>query len=451
MSKKQILLNAFQMNCVGHIQHGLWTHPQDYSIFFNDLDYWTSTAQTLEKYLFDGIFIADIFGYYDVYKGNLDVTLKESVQLPANDPWTLVSAMAAVTQHLGFGITATVRAENPYAFARRVSSLDHLTKGRIGWNIVTGYTDSGVKGLGYDALEQHDERYDRADEFLEVVYKLWEGSWADDAVVVDRKNRVYARPERVRAIAHNGKYYRSNAVHGSSPSLQRTPVLFQAGASERGRAFSGKHAEGAFISAPTIERARELSRKVRQAAVDAGRSPDDVKIFAGLAVVAAATQKVAQEKYEEYLKYANPEANLTHFSGSTGIDFSKFDLDAPINYGVSNYIQTSSEYASQKHLTVRDLLREKALSSHYHTIVGDGAQVADELERWIDKGELDGINLSRIVVPGSWEDFGQLVIPELQNRGRFKTAYREGTLRNKVFGSNRLNERHPSAQYKFKG
>jgi FMN-dependent oxidoreductase (nitrilotriacetate monooxygenase family) len=318
MSKKEILLNAFHMNNIGHMHHGLWTHPQDRSIFFNDLEHWANTAKILERYLFDGIFIADGHGYHDVYKGNIDITLKEGVQLPINDPWTLVSAMALVTRHLGFGITATVRAENPYAFARRVSSLDHLTKGRIGWNIVTGFTDSGARGLGDDGLEPHDKRYDRADEFLEVVYKLWEGSWADDAVVVDRKNRVYARPELVRAIEHNGKYYRSNAVHNSSPSPQRTPVLFQAGASDRGRAFTGKHAEAAFISAPTIEHTRELSRKIRQAAVDAGRKPEDIKVFAGLAVVTAATQKVAQEKYEEYIKYSSLEANLTHFAGSTG-------------------------------------------------------------------------------------------------------------------------------------
>jgi FMN-dependent oxidoreductase (nitrilotriacetate monooxygenase family) len=445
---KQILLNAFQINAVGHIQHGLWTHPQDRSIYFNDLDYWTNIARKLERYLFDGIFIADGHGYFDTYGGGVDVTLKESVQLPSNDPWTLVSAMAAVTKHLGFGITATVRAENPYAFARRVSSLDHLTKGRLGWNIVTGAVDSGAKGLG-DELEPHDERYDRADEFLEVVYKLWEGSWSDEAVVVDRKNRIYARPELVRAIEYNGKYYKSNAIHGSSPSPQRTPLLFQAGASERGSAFSGRHAEGAFISAPTIERARELSRRIRKAAVAAGRKAEDVKVFVGLAVIPAVTEKLAREKYEEYLKYANPEANLTHFSGSTGIDFSKFDLDAPIDYGVSNYIQTIAEYAAQKQFTVRDLLRAKALSAHYHTIVGDASQVADEIVRWIDEGELDGVNLSRVVAPGSWEDFGELVIPELQTRGRFKTAYAEGTLRGKVFGADRPNERHPSAAYRF--
>jgi FMN-dependent oxidoreductase (nitrilotriacetate monooxygenase family) len=447
---KQILLNAFQMNCVGHIQHGIWTHPQDRSIFFNDLDYWTDIARTLERYLFDGIFIADGHGYHATYQDSVEVTLKESVQLPINDPWTLVSAMAAVTKDLGFGITAAVRAENPYAFARRVSSLDHLTKGRLGWNVVTGYTDASAKGLGYyDDLEKHDERYDRADEFLEVVYKLWEGSWSDEAVVVDRKNRIYARPELVRAIEHNGKYYKSNAIHGSSPSPQRTPLLFQAGASERGRSFSGRHAEGVFIAAPSIERARELSRKIRQSAVEAGRKPEDVKIFVGLAVVTATTEKLAQEKYNEYVKYASPEANLVHFSSDTGIDFSKLDLDAPIDYGTNNYIQTVSEYAAQKKFTLRDLLREKELSAHDHVIVGDGAQVAEELIRWIDEGEIDGVNLSRIVVPGSWEDFGQLVIPELQTRGRFKTAYGEGTLRGKVFGSARLNDRHPSAKYRF--
>jgi FMN-dependent oxidoreductase (nitrilotriacetate monooxygenase family) len=451
MAKKQLLLNAFNITGVGHIHHGLWTHPQDRSIFYNDLEYWTDLAKTLERYLFDGIFIADGLGYHNIYQGNVDVALREAVQIPKNDPWTIVSAMAAVTRHLGFGITATVRVENPYAFARRVSSLDHFTKGRIGWNIVTGYSEVGTRGLGFDGLEQHDERYDRADEFLEVVYKLWEGSWADDAVVVDRKNRIYARPERVRAIEHNGKYYNSNAIHISSPSPQRTPVLFQAGGSERGRAFSGKHAEGAFISAPTIERARELSRKIRQSAVDSGRKAEDVKIFIGISVVTAATQKLAQEKYEEYAKYNSREGNLVHFAGSTGIDFSKYGLDEPIDFNTNNYIQTSTDYYSaQKSVTVRDLLRENSLDSHHNTIVGDAVHVADEIERWLDEGEIDGINLSRVVTPGSYEDFGQYVIPELQNRGRFKTAYGEGTLRNKIFGSDRLNERHPSVQYRFK-
>jgi len=174
MSKKKILLNAFDMNCVGHINHGLWTHPRDRSVDYNTLAYWTNLAKLLERGKFDGLFIADIVGVYDVYQQSLDVTLKESVQLPVNDPLMLVSAMAAVTEHLGFGLTVNLTYEAPYLFARRISTLDHLTGGRVGWNIVTGYLDSAARAMGLSEQIAHDERYDRADEYLEVLYKLWE-------------------------------------------------------------------------------------------------------------------------------------------------------------------------------------------------------------------------------------------------------------------------------------
>ena len=183
---KQIILNAFDMNSVGHINHGLWTHPRDESHRFNELSYWTDLAQTLEQGLFDGLFIADITGVYDVYQNGLDLTLKESIQLPSHDPSTLVSAMAAVTQHLGFGVTVNLSYESPYQFARRFASLDHLTHGRIGWNIVTGYLDSAERLIGQKGLKDHDLRYEQAEEFLELCYKFWEGSWEDDAVQKDK-------------------------------------------------------------------------------------------------------------------------------------------------------------------------------------------------------------------------------------------------------------------------
>ena len=177
MAAKPILLNAFNMNCVGHINHGLWTHPRDRSLDYHTLSYWTEQARILERGLFDGLFLADIVGVYDVYRGNVDVTLRESIQLPVNDPLLLVSAMAAVTQHLGFGVTVNLTYEAPYLLARRFSTLDHLSGGRVGWNIVTGYLDSAARAMGLDGQIAHDERYDRADEYLEVLYKLWEGSW----------------------------------------------------------------------------------------------------------------------------------------------------------------------------------------------------------------------------------------------------------------------------------
>ena len=172
MSKKKILLNAFNMNCIGHINHGLWTHPRDNSTQYKTLEYWTELAQILERGLFDGLFMADIVGVYDVYQNSIDVPLKESIQLPVNDPLLLVSAMAAVTRNLGFGLTANLTYEPPYLFARRMSTLDHLSRGRVGWNIVTGYLDSAAKAMGLSEQVEHDRRYDQTDKYLKMLYKL---------------------------------------------------------------------------------------------------------------------------------------------------------------------------------------------------------------------------------------------------------------------------------------
>ena len=238
-AKKKILLNAFNMNCVGHINHGLWTHPRDTSTQYKTLEYWTELAQLLERGLFDGLFIADIVGVYDVYQQSVDVPLKESIQLPVNDPLLLVCAMAAVTKNLGFGLTANLTYEPPYLFARRMSTLDHLTRGRVGWNIVTGYLDSAAKAMGLTEQVEHDRRYDQADEYLEVLYKLWEGSWEDDAVLNDPVQRIYAQPEKVHKVKHAGEFYQVEGYHLCEPSPQRTPVLFQAGSSDRGLCLPG--------------------------------------------------------------------------------------------------------------------------------------------------------------------------------------------------------------------
>jgi alkanesulfonate monooxygenase SsuD/methylene tetrahydromethanopterin reductase-like flavin-dependent oxidoreductase (luciferase family) len=175
---REIRLNAFDMNCVGHQSPGLWTHPSDQSWKYKDLDYWVHLAKTLERGKFDGLFIADVLGVYDVLNGNLDAALRHSTQVPVNDPLQLIPTMAYVTEHLGFGLTASLSFEHPYTFARRISTLDHLTKGRVGWNIVTSYLNSGALNIGQTAQSKHDDRYDLAEEYLEVCYKLWEGSIA---------------------------------------------------------------------------------------------------------------------------------------------------------------------------------------------------------------------------------------------------------------------------------
>lgn len=430
---KPLILNAFSMNCVGHINHGLWTHPRDRSVDYKTLHYWTDLAQQLEAGLFDGIFIADIAGVYDVYQDSVDLTLRESIQLPVNDPLLLAPAMAGVTQHLGFGLTSNVH-EHPYVFARRMSTLDHLTQGRVGWNIVTGYLESAARALGLDHQVEHDRRYELAEEYVQLAYKLWEKSWDDGAVLADRERRIYADPQKVHAIHHQGEFFRSEGYHLSEPSPQRTPVLFQAGTSPAGINFAGRHAEGVFVTGSDQAATASQVKRLRENALAQGREANDLKVLMGLNVIVAETEAEAQEKYREYLQYANPEAGLAHFSSSTGIDLSRFDLDEPIQYQKTNAIESATRKFAEKTITRRDLLQQHAFGGRYTTLIGNPVQVADALQGWVDATGLDGFNLTRTVTPECYGDFIRLVVPELQNRGLHKTAYQDGTLREKLFG-----------------
>jgi FMN-dependent oxidoreductase (nitrilotriacetate monooxygenase family) len=331
-----------------------------------------------------------------------------------------------------------------------MSTLDHLSRGRVGWNIVTGYLDSAARAMGLNEQVEHDRRYDQADEYLEVLYKLWEGSWEDDAVINDREQRVYTRPEKVHKVRHEGEFYKVEGYHLCEPSPQRTPVLFQAGSSDRGLQFAGRHAECVFISGQNKAATREQVDKVRDSAVQAGRNPQDIKVFMGLSVVVAATEAQARQKFADYCRHASPEAGLAHFAASTGIDFAEYELDEPIQYVKSNAIQSATRNLKNNDWTRRKLLEQQTLGGRYVTIIGSPEQVADELESWIDETGLDGFNLTRIVTPESYEDFVDLVIPELQRRGSYKTAYDEGTLRSKLFpeGTDRLPPQHVGSTYR---
>jgi len=448
-TSKKILLNAFDMNSVGHINHGLWTHPRDESHRFNELSYWTDLAQTLEKGLFDGLFIADITGVYDVYQNGIELTLKESIQLPSHDPSTLVSAMAAVTQNLGFGITVNLSYESPYQFARRFASLDHLTQGRIGWNIVTGYLDSAERLIGQKCLKDHDLRYEQAEEFLELCYKFWEGSWENDAVLKDKKQRIFTDPSKVHQIQHQGQFYQSQGVFQVSPSVQRTPVLFQAGASPRGLTFATQHAEGLFIGGDRPEKIKQQVDQIRNQATAQGRNSEAVKIFVGISVVTAETDELAQQKLDEYIRYASPEAGLAHFSSSVGMDLSQFADDETIPYQKTNSIASVNNKFKEQSISKNDLKAQHILGGRYPLIVGSGAIVAEKLIQLMDDTGIDGFNLTRTVAPESHHDFIQWVIPELQQRGRYKTEYENGSLRHKLFQQgDRLSASHPVQQFR---
>lgn len=452
MARKQIRLNAFDMNCVGHISHGMWTHPRDRSAQYTDITYWQNLARTLERGLFDGLFIADIIGLYDVYKGGPETALITGAQTPLNDPILLAPIMAAVTEHLGFGITVNLTYEEPYLFARRFSTLDHLTKGRIGWNIVTGYLDSAARGLGQEKLQNHDGRYDVADEFMEVVYKLWEGSWEEGAVLRDRERRIFTDPSKVHRITHRGPHYQVDGIHLSEPSPQRTPLLYQAGSSDRGRRFAGEHAECVFVNGQSHALTRSVVEDIRHKAVAAGRKADDVKAFVGVTVIVAPTEAEAQDLFAEYREHASAEGGLAHFSASVGLDFSRYDPDESINFvqndANNSALEAITKRSPDKVWTVRALREQMKLGSRNQPIVGNPSQVADQLAAWVDAADVDGFNLTRTVTPESVEAFVDLVVPELQNRGLYKTSYEDGPLRQKLFGQPRLPTRHRAAQFR---
>ena len=449
---REIRLNAFDMNCVGHIQQGLWTHPRDRSSEYRDIRYWIQLAKTLEAGLFDGIFFADVLGAYDVYGGSADAALRRAVQLPLGDPSLLVPAMAAATRHLGFGITANLSYEAPYLFARRMSTLDHITGGRIAWNIVTGYLDSAARAIGLDGQMAHDDRYDLADEYMEVVYKLWEGSWEDDAVRCDRAAAVYADAAKVHAIHHHGPQYKVDAIHLCEPSPQRTPLLYQAGASPRGRQFAATHAECVFLNGQSKAAVRMIVDDIRQRAARAGRAPTDLRMFVGATVITGRTNAEALEKYNDYRRFADSEGALVHAAASFGIDFSQYDMDEPIVVADTQAIASNVEAMNRSAgtgWTKRTLLSQMPLGSRQSPLVGSAEAVADALIAWTDKADVDGFNLSRSVTPECFEDFIELVVPILQERRVYKTAYCDGPYRQQLFGHPRLPASHPAAHYRI--
>ena len=447
---RRMLINAFSMNCVSHIQQGLWVRDDTRQLEYNQLDPWVELAQILEKGCFDALFLADVVGVYDTYHGGPETSISEGMQIPVNDPALLIPAMAHATENLGFAFTSSVLQTHPFAFARQVSTLDHLTRGRIAWNIVTSYLPNAGANFGYGGLPSHDERYDLADEYLEVTYKLWEGSWEDDAVLRDTARGIYADPSKVHPINHAGKHYQVAGPHLSEPSPQRTPLLFQAGSSTRGRRFAAKHAECVFIveSQQSLNRAANIIADIRTQATRQGRHPDEILFLQGVSPVVGGTEAEAKAKEADYIEQFSTEGSLAHLSGSVGVDLGAIDLDQPLetidSQAMRGFVKGLIESAPDKTQTFRDLVRTRIAGQF---LTGSPDQIADALQEWQGIG-VDGFNLVYSVTPGTFVDFIDAVVPILQARGLMQREYAPGPLRQKIFGDPKLPDRHPAAAYR---
>lgn len=463
LPKKQLIINAFVESCSGHQSPGLWRHPKDKSWDFNNVHHWVNLAKLLEKGRFHGMFIADVLGAYDVYKGpqNPDPAIISGAQWPVNEPLAVVPAMAAATRNLGFGVTVATTYEQPYHLARRLSTVDHLTGGRIGWNIVTGYLDSAARNLGHTEQPQHDKRYELAEEYVEVTYKLWQSSWRDDAVKLDRERVIYTDPSLVRKINHVGEHYTVPGPHICQPSPQRTPVIMQAGTSKAGKQFAARNAEAIFVAghspavvAKNIAEIRQLAEK------EHGRDPKSIKFLAMFCPIMGKTAEDAQAKYDDLIQYGSEDGALALFGGWTGIDLAQYGDDEELRHVESNAIRSAVEGWSKaspgvpkwtKH-TVAHHIKLGGLGA---TVIGTPEHVADEMERWVAEADVDGFNLAYTLMPSSFEEVIDDLLPVLRQRGLFWEDYAVdgGTYRENLYGKKGVSRPpadHPAAKYHWK-
>jgi alkanesulfonate monooxygenase len=309
--------------------------------------------------------------------------------------------------------------------------------------------------MGKDRQNAHDDRYDVADEYLKVVYKLWEGSWQDDAVLRDRTGGIFADPAKVHRVHHEGANYRLDAIHLSEPSPQRTPVLYQAGTSPRGREFAARHAECVFMSGPSAKVIAPRVAAIRKLAAEAGRNPAEILMFSLMTVILGRTDEEATAKHTDLRNYISHEGALTLMSGWTGVDFSTYDLDQEVRHVLNDAGRTAMDNITRadpdRIWTVREVAEHVGIGGIGPVVVGTPEKVADEIEAWVERTGVDGLNLAFAISPESFEDVADLLVPELTRRGRYKPSYQPGTLREKLFGAGRarLAEPHPAALHRY--
>ena len=431
--EKRAHLCAFIQHGVNSHATGMWRNPKDKINWdWTRPPYWQHMARTMERGLFDAIFIADELAPYNNYEGSSDACVKYAVQCPTHEPSTLVPILTAATEHLGVGVTLSTAFEHPYSMVRRLSSLDHLSGGRVAWNIVSSYSKSEWDAYGA-TMSLRQDRYARMEEYMELCYKLW-GSWEPDAIIADKASGIYADPAKVHEVDHAGEYFRCRGRSFVSRSPQGHPVLWQAGSSDRGRDFAAKHAEAVFAVHPNVERMRQYTEDLNQRLYGKfDRRPGSVKLIYGLQTVVAETRSEARDKYERIKAQIPLEGALAWISGHFGPDFSKYSLDEPVQNieipGIQGLFESILYAKGGEPPTVREAALYYAQGMGMPVAVGTPSDIADQMEHYMDDGGADGFMLIATYTPGCFEEFVDLVVPELQRRGRYRRRYPSTTLR----------------------
>ncbi len=446
---KTITLGALELMSVDRVGGG-WRVIKDRAEKFGTLAYWQRIARTLDAGGFDFLFFADATGYPTDADGVPEEVLRDAVQIPTHDPITVLSGLAATVDRLNFVVTASTTIENPFMHARRFASLDHLLGGRLGWNIVNSDNQPAlVKLLGHAGIAPHNERYDRAAEFTDLCFQLWEGSWQDDALLVDRENGVFADPVKIHTIEHHGKFYDLEGIFQVEPSPQRTPTIFQAGSSTRGRDFGASVAEGMYIGEATLEAVTREVASVRDFAVKHGRDPHDIKVMNSGAFFVADSEAEAEDRYERSLAATSDASHAMHFLAWTGVNLLKLDPDKTLAEASTEFGQ--GVLAKQDDgRTVREIIEGLKKNLGGMQFFGTAESIVDKMEPFIDEGDLDGFLVESTAADVEpYADFVGKIVPELRRRGRLNTSTEPETLRERLFGDGpRVNARHRAATFK---
>ncbi|KQQ54660.1 nitrilotriacetate monooxygenase [Pseudomonas sp. Leaf127] len=426
-SARQMKLGAFLMATGHHV--AAWRHPDVPAGAGLDFKHYRHLAEVAQAACFDVLFVADSVA---AATGEVASRMARSDHF---EPLTLLAALSAVTGHIGLIATATTTYNEPYHVARKFASLDHLSGGRAGWNLVTSDAAAEAQNFGLDEHVGHAERYRRAQEFHQVVTGLW-NSWADDAFTRDKASGQYYDPAKVQVLDHHGEFFRVRGPLNVARSPQGQPVVVQAGSSEVGRDLAARTAEVVFTAQTSLTCAQAFYADLKGRLAAYGRSPESLKIMPGVLVVVAETESQAQATFESFQNLVEPEVGVALLGRMLGnFDLSGYPLDGPLpelpltDSGQRSRQQLLTALAQREGLNLAQLGRRIAGGRGHYSLIGTPAQVADQMQLWFENGAADGFNVLVPHLPGGLEDVARLLVPELQRRGLFRTEYEGTTLR----------------------